>query len=489
LRAPIIAIVCVLVASLAACGGRDAGGGQDGQRTVDDPVRRYGLGPTHDPNTTYQDDVVLIDDGPRAVRSVSDDGLVWTMDGAAKGIRDVRPGKIMFATSEAVGRVVKVEPRGDDVAVTLGPAALTSIVKDGELNLDRPLDLDNLVLQEVPGLTRIVDSADPRPTDTAEPTSTDEPEAPETTGFRASGGLLGAAGSAKPLPPPKAITPGDNAAFKIAVGDFDAKVVRQNGDISLRLSRQKGIMGVFTITLQFSDPRVRAKVSIKDGHVTDSSVNVTGFEGIRVDIDAGSEGGVADNMKTRLELPFTLVDVPFETPIGPMVCKWTMKFLLTTGFTQKKTTLRTSATYRVAGGVNFTGGQLGNPKVTPNRQLVENLSGPTIGVTGLVVAAEFKGYIGYGLPVVSAGIYSKTQVSFGLTTGSSAGLGEPCHEGTAVFTTAVGVGLDMSHEIKSGLTKLIGKVVKEELEVDLIGVSADFFNQTWVDPDGARCLT
>jgi len=44
---------------------------------------------------------LLIDGGPAAIRSVSSDGLVSTMDGHAGAVGDLQPGKIMCAASEA----------------------------------------------------------------------------------------------------------------------------------------------------------------------------------------------------------------------------------------------------------------------------------------------------------------------------------------------------------------------------------------------------
>lgn len=488
MRIRIIAAACALAASLTACS--DDGGAADGNEPIDDPVRRYGLGPVHDPNTTYQDDVVLIDDGPRAIRSVSDDGLVWTMDGNAKGVRDVRPGKIMFATSNAVGRVVKVEPAGEDVAVTLGPADITSVIKDGELDIDRPLDLNDLVFQEIPGLTKIVDAGDPppssepeepadteapeepenteEPADTTESEAPEEPEVTEPAGFRVVDPPqlgLSARPKIKPMPPPTT-----GSTYKVSAGDLGAEITRDKESISLKMAYGAGkgggvkFKGSVTVKMSFDNPSVNSKMSMRGGEMDSSSVSIRGLKAIDINVGVGTSGTSVDNEKRRLEIPVKLLDAPFATPIGPMVAKWEFKFIITTGFTQKKTTVQSSASYPLRGHLGFQNGQLQKPTLSPSRSLVENLFGPTIGVTGLLAAVETKVSIGYGIPLASAGPYAKLQFAAGFTIGSSAGIGGQCKETTVNLTGGVGVGLDLSEKLMSGLVKFLGESIKQELD-------------------------
>jgi hypothetical protein len=118
-----------------------------------DAIARYGQAAPRDPaGFTYQPDVVVVDGGPEAVRSVSADGLVWTVDGKASGLDGLDVGEVMFLTSRAAGRVAAKEPAGDDVAITLAPVQLNEIIRDGHIKVDTTIDSEAVLLQEIPGL-------------------------------------------------------------------------------------------------------------------------------------------------------------------------------------------------------------------------------------------------------------------------------------------------------------------------------------------------
>lgn len=123
----------------AASKGGGTGGGSGGAAAGDLAAAGvYGVAPVPDPHITLQPDVVMIKDGPKAIHGVSADGLTWTMDGSAAGVKGLKPGDVMMASTFATGRVTQVEPQGGDVAVKLAPVDLTDIVKDGEIKTDEP---------------------------------------------------------------------------------------------------------------------------------------------------------------------------------------------------------------------------------------------------------------------------------------------------------------------------------------------------------------
>src|SRR5262245_25967069 len=101
-RAGLLASILCLLVVTAGCAPWRAGGTD---RDATDPAR-YAYGPRTDDSVVYQPDVVLVAGGGKTIRSVSADGFTYVIDGRARGAGEVRPGKIMFVTSEAVGRVV-----------------------------------------------------------------------------------------------------------------------------------------------------------------------------------------------------------------------------------------------------------------------------------------------------------------------------------------------------------------------------------------------
>jgi hypothetical protein len=46
---------------------------------------------------------VLLRAGVNAIRALSDDGLVWTLDPNAEGIDDIQPGKVLLLSTRASG--------------------------------------------------------------------------------------------------------------------------------------------------------------------------------------------------------------------------------------------------------------------------------------------------------------------------------------------------------------------------------------------------
>src|SRR5579864_165328 len=65
----------------------------------------YGASPHNDGTVVYQPGVVFLGGGASSVRSVSSDGLVWTVDGNAAGASRLAPGAVVFASSLGAGRV------------------------------------------------------------------------------------------------------------------------------------------------------------------------------------------------------------------------------------------------------------------------------------------------------------------------------------------------------------------------------------------------
>ncbi|MGH7870568.1 MAG: hypothetical protein ACREP9_23700 [Candidatus Dormibacteraceae bacterium] len=175
---------CILLAAICLAGVITAcGGGGTGTTDVTASHNKalwYGYGPVRSGPITYQPDVIIVDGGADAIRSASADGLTWTIDGHAPGASDLQPGRIMLVTSRAVGRVYKIEPVGNDIAVTVGPVALTEIVRSGHITLDQPLRIDSLMLQSIPDLPGALSIPGANPPATGQPGPSTEQPSPST---------------------------------------------------------------------------------------------------------------------------------------------------------------------------------------------------------------------------------------------------------------------------------------------------------------------
>ena len=121
--------------------------------------RRFGVAPKRGPGIVYQDDIILMEHGDQAIRSFSSNGLSWTFDANAPQVNEIQPGKIVFATGRAVGRVLALERHGDQVSAILGPVQLTDLVKSGKFAYNQPLDLNSAIAFVAPDYPGAVNSS------------------------------------------------------------------------------------------------------------------------------------------------------------------------------------------------------------------------------------------------------------------------------------------------------------------------------------------
>ncbi len=113
--------------------------------TLTETERKFGRAPKRDATVEYQPDIILMEDGDKAIRSFASDGMTWTFDASAPHVSEFQMGKIVFATGRAVGRIIMLKPQGNTVSVILGPIQLTDVIKNGNFAMDSPLDIDKMI--------------------------------------------------------------------------------------------------------------------------------------------------------------------------------------------------------------------------------------------------------------------------------------------------------------------------------------------------------
>ena len=128
-------------------------------KTLTDSQRKFGIAPQRDPTVEYQPDIILMEQGDKAIRSIATDGMTWTFDANAPHVSEFQLGKIVFATGRAVGRVISLKRQGDDVAVILGPVQLTDIIRKANFAMDAPIDMDNMLAYAAPDFPQPPDDA------------------------------------------------------------------------------------------------------------------------------------------------------------------------------------------------------------------------------------------------------------------------------------------------------------------------------------------
>ncbi|WP_231605810.1 hypothetical protein [Micromonospora sp. HK10] len=477
------ALVC-LVALTAGCGM--LGPARSGPADAAD--RRYGYAPRPDRSVVYQPDVVLVSGGGDAIRSVSADGFTYLLDGDAAGAGDLAPGKIMFATSEALGRVVRVERVRGDLAVTLAPVELTDVVRDGHFTIDQALDLEAQAFGPLPDLLGEVAAEAP-----ARPVL---PDPEEATGLGVNAiGVGGLRLAVPPLALGPARAPGAGAAgsAKRKVGAWDVTAYKDHTKLGLSAEHSTAAAGLrvdFDIQLLVRNLRVRGDVRVTNGVIPHPSFRIDGVEGLAVTIAAGAQGGLSDNKKAKIEFP---IEVKQPIIIGgfPATLKQTFKFLVETAFTAKNGNISATGQWGLAGPIGYAGSSVLTPTFSVRESIMQSLRGVSIGVEAIVLAVEFRFGFLIGLPVAGAGPFVAIVASVGLTNGSAAGrVGLPlagpavkCRGSTLVATVRAGEGISMSEPLAKAIEHVLKVTVPKEADF----FKKDIVNRTVVEPDVPLC--
>lgn len=470
-----------LVLLLAGCGGGSGDGPAPAANRPSgvgpgspEAVARYGYGPSKDKSITYQPGVVLIEGGPDAIRAASDDGLVWTIDARAGGASELEPGKVMFAASQAVGRVVKVEQAGNDLKVTLGPVELTDIIRDGRITIDQPISLDGMTFKviDVPGAWEDIS---PDAQATPQGSSSLLPAGSRYVMDIPPGGL------AQGAPRNQLVDP--NKAFA-KVGDWDLTAYKSPGKIGVNANHGVGGLGLkagIDVYITVGNLNLYADVPIANGQVGQSTFRLEGVTGVGIDIAAGTAEGLSDNRQVKMEVP---IELSQQIWVGgfPVTLKQKFRLLVQTAFTAKNGNLSAGGYWKLDGPLGYDGQTLLVPTMTTGKSILESIQGVSVGVNGVVVAAEFRFGAQLGLPVASAGPYAALVASTGLVNGSSLGIVQ-CRQATLALTIRGGVGISVSTWVSNRLGVLLGMKIPPEKQL----AEQEIFKQTQYTPDVVAC--
>ncbi|SDZ30211.1 hypothetical protein SAMN05444365_109149 [Micromonospora pattaloongensis] len=399
-----VGAVVVLVAT-AGCGGAGPAGSGAGGTGAD---QRYGAAPTRHPEVTYQPEVVLVAGGGAAVRSVSDDALTWRIDPGADGADEVARGRIMFLTGRAVGRVLDVRRDGRDLAVTLGPVDITEVIRDGVFSGDRPLDTPVRYEADSPFWAEL--DAGP-----GEFPSARTPEGVTRTA------------AVRNLPAgPSALRPAVAAIGRSAPSPgFRVTPVCCAGGVGARFSYDGGDVRIAgSATLLMGSPSASFHLEIRGGRVLRAQLQVRGMVGLRLDIAAATTA--RRNVNKRLAVP-----VDFSVPIGevlgvPFSATASQTIGVQTAFSARDGNIKASAEWSLSGALGF---GYANGSFSPQlpgsfavrNSIVDSMTGPSVGVNGIIVTHQAAFRLGLGAFGFTAGLYATLTTTVGLTVGSAAG--------------------------------------------------------------------
>lgn len=276
--------------------------------------------------------------GAEAIRSMSPDGLTWTLDPDSKDAQDIRPGEVLLPTSRAAGRMLAVRKGEDGLRVVLGPVEITEVIREGRFSLDQPLELDQALSFTVP---EVFD-----PAVTVPPIVTSSADCDPRPG--AGGSILLASTSTRPRCNPGG-TAVSRAGFDQATAHrFTLTPLVGSRGIGLRIaSDASGVHFLGEAVLYLNAPRMYFNLDIRGGHIVTREVQLDGAAGLMMTFEAGSPSPMAANINegrfapVDFSIPVTGTGVPFAVNVRQI-------FQLQTVFTSTGT-IKAGVYYKLKG--------------------------------------------------------------------------------------------------------------------------------------------
>jgi hypothetical protein len=447
---------------------------------------QYGVSPTRNSQVTYQPDVVVMEHGADAIHGYSADGLTWLLDPNAPHVGELQPGKVMFATGRAVGRILAVTRQGNDVAVTLGPAALTEVVSDVQMSFEQPVDLSSAILYTAPNLPQAVDLPPivPDTTKTSDartgaedevvsnpvphsgwatpvtPTSWSPPAAAMASRAElpADAARSGPVGQVFNLVGPLIGVPGpvNMSGFKVSPyvgGGMGINIVRNSPDL----------MVVASGGLRLDRPSIRVNLNIAHGTVQTAELALQGVAALVVDLQAGTQVGRTGNISKVYYVP-TDLSIPILGKVLPLAITFRQSFLVRTAFSAKNSTLNAGGEEDFTGAVTM-GLHNGSWTVsapttmTDVRDLLQSINGASLGASSVIFGWGTRAIVGIGAFGFATGPYLAYNTQVAVVRGSDLTTGllpvPPCHGAILGVSLNVGVGYSLPSPLVSAINTIL----------------------------------
>jgi hypothetical protein len=431
-------LICTVLALITAASGACGSGGSRGRATPDAPMlakpsdltaaeRKWGVGPRRGPNVTYQPDVVLIDEGPDAVVGLASNGVEWIIDGESSQAQDVQPGKILFATSRVVGRVLHTRKEGDDVAVLIGPVELTDVVSDLKVKFEAPIDFGEAI--EYPAFPPGLDGA-PKPQASIDRFGTYD-DGPRLVLARA------------PMAPRQRAFP----------------IVSRHG-LGIRINVEgDGSHFDGDATFALADPLLEVDLDISGGKITKAVLRLKGSAGLAFGFTASTDRGLKGNFDiVEPSLP-TDLSIPISGPHFPMTVSLRQGFSVETAWGGKGS-LSAKADFTASGAydIGWSNGSFGPHGPTNFKWTVHPLAsfGHTSAAhTGLVMAYQTKVIVGIGGLGFATGPYLRLHTGIGYSGESKLQQLRGCRNASITVSLGAGFGYFLPQALVNGINAVL----------------------------------
>lgn len=416
--------------------------------TLTESERKFGVAPRRDPAVEYQPDIILMEHGDQAIRAIASDGLTWTFDAHAPQVAAFAPGKIVFATGFAVGRVAALKRSGDDVQVILAPVQITDLIRNGSFAMAENVNFDNMLVHAAPDF--------PQPPAQGQPTAgRDGREAWVAAAVRgAVEGSLVPAGVILPGAPGTAIPdlPGDVQALAppsknvpvLEIQDVRVQPIASASGIGVQYYYNKGGVSVFAgSVVNLTGSGLNFFLKIQNARIINAGFALRAASSVRLVMDGRAMQDFKINFKKKLWVP-----VSFSIPLGgpvPFAINFDTGFDIGTGFSATTSTLRAEGDYGFSGGVwagyyNQKWGAGIPGEVHATLDLGKTAEGVSVGITSLVMGADVRATAGLGLFGFTTGVFGNIRFAGTMLRSSDIGFAPRCRQGTIVANFDAGVG-------------------------------------------------
>jgi hypothetical protein len=443
----------------------------------------FGIAPKRGPGVTYQDDIILMEHGDKAIQSFASDGLSWALDANAPQVNEIQEGKILFATDRCVGKVLAVRRNGNSVSVVLGPVQLTELIKEGTFAYDQPLDLSNAIAVVAPDYPAAVGSKALQQ-EIAQPSTTSSngavhsfrrsvsyytvskqgkwtPMRTVTAGtpalvnavyhpdfssltpvaFQAQAPSLGGQASPIPVPAPQ--------LQQLEFNDLQATPCSIDcGGIGAKIYQEKdGVKVSISVVFHLNHPRFVFGAHVY-GSGIEAHMQLFGGAGVTATIDAATGANFSSIQANIKELG--LVPAEINIPLGglvPLTAKLSQALDITSGFSAKNSVLHGEGSLDLDGEISASystsnGWDIAKPSATVKNNLAGLISGASMGINSFVFAFSQRLMVGVGTLGFAAGPYVDLLTTLTVLKQSSATWAD-CRQATFAMSLGAGIGYSM----------------------------------------------
>jgi hypothetical protein len=418
---------------------------------------KFGIAPKRDPSVEYQPDVIVMEQGDKAIKSISGDGMSWTFDANAPQVGDFQEDKIVFATGRAVGRVLALKKQGDSVTVILGPVQLGEVIKNGSFAYDGPINLDNVIAYSAPDYPEPPAEGEAKTSDLYAPPVMHMDDAGAGQFLRVqqlTPGLLG-----KPQIPTQYVQDINTAQQvindppSVDIQDMASSVFATSSGVGMQLRYNKNGLNVKTTSqISIRNSGLSFFLTFKNGAPDTFGLQIKGAAGVMLAMDASAAQDFQVNLHKTLYIPIDL-SIPLGGPV-PISLSFAQSFSISTAFSARTSVLNAKGDYGFSGGI-VAGCWHGTCKAsTPaevhaNTDIGQSAQGISVGINSLVMGASIRALVGLGGFGFSTGVYGGLR--FTGTVLKSPDIGFPCRKGTIESYIDSGIGYSIPQWVSSAI--------------------------------------